>query len=166
LKLRQFHQTTLITFEITDISLKITSQKLLKKETRDIPFKDILMKDRYELEYHHKSVLPYLSVFTFIAGYLAFFSLINDRMGWTAPSIFAVLSLLCVLRFFISRTKIHIPTKEQGMISLFQKEPGKKSVDPFIHLLEGKVSLSSHKGPRKSDLDEFAEDYFKKNKHR
>jgi hypothetical protein len=164
LKLKQFQKTTLVIYEITDVSLKITPQSILKKETREILFENILVKDMYELPYHNKSLLPYIYVFVFVFGSTTPYSFINPRVGWTLPIVFGVLTFLYVFLYFIKRKKIYIPTKDQGMISLFNKQPDKKSVERFIEILEEKVNHASAKIPKKTDLNEFIGQYFAKDK--
>ena len=155
MKLKQFHSTTLVVFEITDISLKITPQRLFKKETHEVLLENILIKDVYELEYHSKSILTYIFIFVLLFGVFAEHSFLNPHPDWTLPAIFGALAILFVIRFFIKRTKIYIPTKEQGLIRLFQKQPDKKTVEEFIYILEGKVNLASKKIPEKINLKEF-----------
>jgi hypothetical protein len=164
LKLSQLHKNAFVIFELTDTCLKITSYRLFKKETREILYEDIIVKDLYELEYRNRYVLSYLYVCVFLFGYFAFYYFLNPRMGWITPLIFGILMLICIIRFFIRRMKIYIPAKDQAVISFFKEQPGKKTVEEFIHILEGKADIARRKGPKEDPINDFITHYFPKNK--
>ena len=60
-----------------------------------------------------------------------------------------------IIRFLMKRKRIFIPVKDQEIVRLFHKQPNEKSVDDFIHILEGKVNLAAKKKPEKTDLKDF-----------
>jgi hypothetical protein len=122
------------------------------------------VKDLYELESRNRYVLSYLYVFVFLFGYFAFYYLVNPRLGWFVPLILGILMLLCVIRFFVKRMRIYIPTKDKGVISFFQKQPTKKHVERFIHILEGRVDLVKHKRSKEDTMNDFINTYFSKDK--
>lgn len=130
------------------------------------------MKDRYELEYHDKSFLGYifvsLTLFVFFAEhafmnsqflFFAQHSARNSISEWTGTIILGALSFYFIIRFLMKRTRIFIPVIDQRIIRLFTKQPGKKSVEEFIRILEGKVNLAAKKRPEKTDLKDFIIDH-------
>lgn len=165
MKLKQFHNSKIVTCRITDTSLIINIQGLFSKKVYEILFENILIKDKYVLEYRDKSLLVYtfLSVFFFgISAEHSFQTYLFEKnqsshslSDWVFPIVFGLLTVINIVRFFITRRRILIPTKGQGLIKLFQKQPDKKSVDEFIYALEGRINLMTKKRPEKTDLKEF-----------
>ncbi len=156
MKLSQIHNFTPVTFEITDFTLKINAQKLLGKKVHEIPFKDIFIKDIYEIDDHKKTLLKGLIfVFAAIFGTMAEHLFLAGHGDWTIPSIFGLLAIICAVPYFMKKTTIYIPTKEHGMIRLHHNLPSKKKVQNLIYVLEGKVSLAIKKMPIKEDLSRF-----------
>ncbi|MGZ4057194.1 MAG: hypothetical protein ACXVPU_15365 [Bacteroidia bacterium] len=130
-------------------------RKIFKKEKHEIPFEDILIKDLYELKLHDKSALGYVFVCGIFFFRFAEELFLNPGSGKMPFIIFGSLTLLSVLRFFIARTKIFIPTKKDGLIRIWKNTAGKKRLKELIYVLEGKVNLASKKIPAKNDLSEF-----------
>ena len=156
MKLTQFHNLTLHTFEIQNSSLLITEQTLFKKKILEIPFEDILMKDVYDFRNHDRSALGYIFVgLTFFVTFAVEYALNTQHANWKPSVVSGILTLIFISRNIIPILKIHIPTKSNGMIKLFNNKPSKKSVDEFIYALEGTVNLVAKKTPEKEDLSQF-----------
>lgn len=155
MKLRQFHNTTFVTYEITETALIVTARAVFRKKTREYLFVNILIKDQYELEHYDKSNLSYITVFLILFGFCAEHEFMQSHSNWTFSIIFAALAVVFIVRFMLKKIKIFIPTKGQGLIHLFQKQPAKKVVHDFMYALEGKVNLHSKKRPEKTDLRHF-----------
>ncbi len=147
MKLKQFHSSTLVVFEITDVSLKTTTQKIWTKHTDEYFFEDILIKDVYELIHHKKYAFGYIFVFMAFFVHFGIELALNPTTGRMPTIISGVLILLAIANVFITQTKIYIPTKKQGLIRLYKNKPSKKKVQEFIYVLEGKVKLAKKTAP-------------------
>lgn len=156
MKLSQFHNLTLHTFEIQNSSLLITEGTLFKKKILEIPFEDILIKDHYEFQHHDRYALGYIFVaMTFFVTSAVEYALNTQHANWKPSVVSGILTLIFITRYMVPILKIHIPSKSHGMIKLFNNKPSKKSVEEFIYVLEGKVKLMAKKTPEKEDLSQF-----------
>ena len=156
MKLSQFHNTTLTTFEIKDSSLLVTERSILKKRTQEILFQDILIKDVYDFQHHDRYALGYIFVgITFFVTFAVEYALNTQHANWKPTAVSGIVTLIFISRYMIPIIKIHVPTKNQGMIRFHKNKPSKKSVDEFIYVLEGKVNLVAKKTPEKEDLSQF-----------
>ena len=141
MKLRQFHNYTVIVSEITPTSLRICRQKILRKETEEYLFENILIKDIYEIKHHDRYAYGYVFLFGAILGEFGLVALLNPGTEKTGIIIFSVLTVLSIVRVFLTRTKIYIPTKDQGLIKFYKMKPSKRKVREFLFELEGKALL-------------------------
>lgn len=156
MKLSQYHNLTLTTFEIKDFSLLVTERTIFKKKTQEILFEDILIKDIYDFKYNDRYALGYIFVgITFFVTFAVEYALNTKHANWKPTAVSGIVTLIFISRYIIPIIKIHIPTKNQGMIRFHKNKPSKKSVNEFIYVLEGKVNLVSKKKPEKEDLSEF-----------
>lgn len=157
LKLKQFHGSTLFIFEITDSSLKITQQKIWKKNTEHYFFEDVLIKDVYELVHHKKYAYGYVFVFMAFFVHFGIELALNSHTGARPTIISATLTVLSIANVFITETKIYIPTKKQGIIRLYKNKPSNKRVQEFIYILEGKIKIAKKTAPAADKFIYFPE---------
>lgn len=156
MKLIQFHSFTPVIFEVTDISLKVRQKKILKKETEEFLFENILIKDIYELKHNNRYALGYIFVCVSFFVHSGIGLALNPKHAeWMSTAISGAITFAFIIRYYIPATKIFIPTKKQGLIRLYKNRPSKKKVQEFIYILEGKVNLSTKKKPEKEDLNQF-----------
>ena len=156
MKLTQFHNSTLTTFEIKDSSLLVTERSIFKKKTQEILFEDILIKDVYDFQHHDRYALGYIFVgMTFFVTFAVEYALNTQHANWKPTAVSGIVTLIFISRYMIPILKIHIPTKNQGMIRFHKSKPNKKSVREFIYVLEGEVNLVAKKKPEKEDLSDF-----------
>ena len=136
--------------------LKVTERSIFKKKTQEILFEDILLKDVYDFQHHDRYALGYIFVgMTFFVTFAVEYALNTQHANWKPTAVSAIVTLIFISRYMIPIIKIHIPTKNQGMILFHKSKPSKKSVDEFIYVLEGKVNLVTKKTPDKEDLSDF-----------
>ena len=155
MKLKQFHNYTLVVFEINDAMLKVTPKKILNRKTQEFLFQNILIKDIYEIKHHDRYAYGYVAFFLTFLIHFAVESILNPNTDRTMVIVFSILTVLSIVRVFFTRTKIYIPTKDQGLIKLYKKKPSRKKVQEFIYVLEGRALLAAKKVSAKPDLKEF-----------
>lgn len=156
MKLRQYNNLTLTTFEIKDFSLLVTEQSIFKKKTQEILFEDILIKDIYDFQHHDRYALGYIFVsITFFVTFAVEYALNTQHGNWKPTVVSGIVTLIFISKYMIPIIKIHVPTKNHGMIRFHKNKPSKKSVVDFIYVLEGKVNLIAKKTPEKVDLSDF-----------
>ena len=141
MKLKQFNDFTLVSFEMNNSSLEVTKQKILRREKEEYLLKDILITDTYALKYHHKSALGGVIFFGGLFVHSAFEPILNPGTSWFTTDVFGALALLFIIRFFVPTLRIFIPTKDQGLIRLYMNKPSKRKVREFMYALEGNVQL-------------------------
>lgn len=156
MKLSQYHNLTLTTFEIKDFSLLVSEQSIFKKKTQEILFEDILIKDIYDFQHHDRYALGYIFVgITFFVTFAVEYALNTQHGNWKPTVVSGIVTLIFISKFMIPILKIHVPTKNHGMIRFHKNKPSKKSVDDFIYVLEGKVNLVAKNKPEKEELSDF-----------
>lgn len=141
MKLRQFNEYTLTTFETNDVSLKVTHQKLFKRKKEEYLLKDILISDIYALKHHHKSAIGAVVFFGGLFVHAIFEPILNPASNWHTAEFFGAFTFIFIVRFFVPSIRIFIPTKDQGLIRLYMNQPSKKKVKEFMLDLQAKVQL-------------------------
>jgi hypothetical protein len=142
LKLVQYNRTGFVKYEITDLSLKITTIDLFRKNIREIFLGDILI-DINDKEKTNDS-------FNFTLGYIsfAFFLFFGEQILFAVNKYGYLLaitggsSLFFFLLWIFPAKEIQIGVENARMIRLFEKRPSQKAVNKFIAYLGKKIRES------------------------
>src|ERR1043166_5014869 len=118
MKLKQLHQNTWVSLQGEEHLLRVKARTLFKSRVIEVAYKDILIRDRYELPYHNKYCLGTSAFFFVLCLDFAKEPFFNPGSSWRLPVVFGVLTLIEVTRLMIPRRRILIPTKDQGLIRL------------------------------------------------
>lgn len=153
MKLKQYHGSGYAFYEITDVSLKIESLKVLDKEKHEVFFEDILIDDLYYMKANNKEAFAMVTVLAILFWEFVPELFFSGGKQWIGTAVLGVLLSISVYLFLFPKTKVHIPTKKQGIIRLYAAKPSEKAVKEFIYMLEGKVHLITRSGLRKEKID-------------
>lgn len=153
MKLVQLHKSGFAIYEITDHSLVISSLMVADWQKHEVLFGDIQVEDLYRMKENNKASLTWIVIYAAFGWKMLEESFLIRETHWLIMSILGFLMLFALVVFFFPKTRIHIPTKAQGMIRMYAAKPSEKKVADFIYNLEGKVKLSKRKP--KNSLDDF-----------
>ncbi|MFL5764259.1 MAG: hypothetical protein ACJ77K_09980 [Bacteroidia bacterium] len=156
MKIRQLHINTLVSLETGEQSVTITMRTIFGKRAHEVKYKDLLVEDIYKLPFHNPYHFGEAVVFLAAGVRLAVGSILMGQ--WILTYTILGIATALVARFIFPKTRIYIPTKAQGLIRLYEKEPSRSKVNEFVEELRSKAKLfevKEKKGEVKIDLEEL-----------